>query len=242
MKGEPLFLAPRRITNINFAPGIPHGTKTSQYAKGTIGRAQDEARERLARVAKTNWKECWYGVAYDDANRAYEEVDEGMRDDRLWSMTDIPTEEEVELIETFYSHWDEVIHQDDWTAEDMLSIFPSEPTLNIVPTQRPRSTKQGRAQDHSSSGDENVTPESEDDDVVEIQRPDSMTRSTRDRGKGKEVTHAESLDDRPPARHEMEVDEDQSSARGRFIREVKGNSSRDELFEVPTRLEGRQAT
>ena len=226
MKGEPLFLAPQRITDINFSPGIPLGTKTSEYGKGTVGPAQDKAREQLAELAGTDWQQCWYGVPYDVASAAYTEIGESTGDERLWSITDIPTEDEVNLIEQFYHHFDELTTDGEWLAEDMMSIFPAEPTLNIIPT------------DEQTTGE--GTPESEEGDLEDITARLPAQEVTREVGKANATFDNTSMDEGFVSQNQMDVDGEEPPPRERFLSEVEGKSRKGDLFEIPTRIDGKR--
>ena len=247
MKGEPLFLAPRRITDIDFTPGINLGTKTTEYAKGSVTTAQNAARGKLHQLSRTDWKQSWYGVSYKAAAAAYSVVGENSGDQRLWSMTDIPTEEEVVLIGKFYNHWDVVVAQDEWSSEEMAKIFPAAPKLNIVTDTKGNSgqTKKtgvglaarGVPQPRSHNEDDGQSPESEDDEDDETPGDTAITGSGAG-NKGKNVARIRAPVSKASSESEMEVDDDQAT-RATFLRKVQGmGKSKEDLFEIPTRVEG----
>ena len=244
MQGEPLFLAPRRIIDINFSPGIPLGTKVSNYAKGSVGPAQKEARSRLADLGKTDWRSRWYGVSYDEAEAAYGSIPDTMSDERLWSIQDIPTPAEMTLVETFYDHWREVLSNDTWTASDISVILPGTPELNIVPEENSESGKLEKPRRRARTKQvlqekDRRSPESEDeDDSEKVTGRDEEEVETRNR-KGKGVARYPVARQRGGSDDDMEVDGGAPPSRDRFLQQERGTSKKDALFEVPTRVTGK---
>ena len=247
MQGKPLFLGPRRIIDIDFSPGIPLGTKISNYAKGSVGPAQESARTRLAKLAETEWHNCWYGVSYDIAAAAYIALGDDTTDDRLWSMLDIPTKAEIQLVEKFYTHWNKVVSNNEWTCNAMISIFPKAPHLNIISSEDEQSTCQekpkprrlrGKGINETGGETEVLSPESEEDDDVEQVDDDDGFEGKTAKGKGKSRAREVVQRNDAGSEDDMDVDGGDSTVRDRFLQREKGTSSRHELFEVPTRVEG----
>ena len=234
MHGEPLYLAPRRITDISFEPGIPHGTKTSTYAKGSIGPAQEQARKRLHDVAKTDWRQSWYGVSYEDAAAAYDEIEEDSRDERLWSILDIPSVDELEMIATFYEHWQEVTAQDRYLATEIRTILPVPPALDVL------APAESDEEEHSNTRKEEQAMEGDTPLEIEAECDDQGNDTSNivdlvGKGKQKDTTSQDTAMPSGGSDIEMEVDGGHAHKRERYLLREKGKGSRSELYETPTR-------
>ena len=245
MQGEPLFLAPRRIVDVNFSPGIQLGTKISGFSKGSVGPAQEEARTKLNKLSATRWRNSWYGVSHKDANSDHIELGDNDSDDRLWSMLDIPTSAELELVQTFYDHWNEVVTKDSWTSDDITIIFPDVVRLNIVHTGHDENAEQQTRQPprarskiakHAVVDMERRSPESEDEEVVDVERShDDVERITE---KGKGVARDAPSHNDTVSEDSMDVDTGNRQTRRTYLRREVSKAGRAELFEVPTRVDG----
>ena len=166
-------------------------------------------------------------------------------------MLDVPTEEEMQLVETFYEHWNEVTSRDHWTCDEIRLIFPTTPRLKTSRSEDEDGTRELKSKPRRSRGktmkkatgeSEALSPESEDgDEVDEVSDKDGGQKKA---AKGKGKARAQELLSRDDAESEHEMDVDTSGATGReiFLRREKGQVGRDVLFEVPTRVEGKSRT
>lgn len=141
MQGSPMEIQPRRIENIHFGQGMPHGVKAHHFNKQRL--ADEKKRVKIIQkdMEEEHWQFFWYGLSYQDAEQAYrflmskdpEEI--ALVENAQWDITDSLTEHDLELVDQYYERLTRVWPNDDFVAYDMLDLIPLIPHLvPLLPT------------------------------------------------------------------------------------------------------------
>ncbi|KAK7696211.1 hypothetical protein QCA50_000864 [Cerrena zonata] len=137
MQGLPLNIQPRRIQDVHFGKGIPHGTQMTPLDKDVVKAVKKGGGKYVKKVSKQKWKMLWYGVQYPEINAAYDHMQSRSKqrhtllDGAMWDIQDGLTKREWQFVDEYYALIDEVTKDPNWTAWDVFKRLGVLPTLNI---------------------------------------------------------------------------------------------------------------